>query len=323
MRVKTIVENKIPMIEVTNALGLRVVFCKIGASIYAIYLNNELMTLTPKTFVDFANKDIYYGKTIGGIANRVKNGQVDINGQEYQLLLNEGENALHGGVNGLSRCIFSSKVNIGKSFFSVIFTFKKKKMFDGLPGKVTYYISYGMTDQSNDLIIDFKAISDNDTIVALTNHTYFTLGDEDISKLHLQIPASRYVEPNRLDLVPEEEKEVTRVLDFRKKKLLVKDLEDKSIQDSKTLGYDHHFIFDSNDQPIILENKRFHLEITTDFTGCQIYTDNYADGIQMKNTTMLNHRGVAIEPQDSPLERKVLQKRQTYHRHIIYSFRKV
>ena len=322
MKTKYLKESKIPMIEVENELGLKVVFSTIGASIYSISFNNELMTLTPKTFTDFVKSSIYYGKTIGGISNRVRNGLVKIDDKEYHLLLNEGENALHGGQFCLSNTVFTPKVTFGKNYFSILYSFKKKKMKDGLPGNITYYISYSLNDISSDLLIDFKAMSDDKTVVALTNHLYFCLGDENLDHLFLTIPADKYVEPNPIDLVPEVEKDIIPCLDFRKKKPIMKDINDSYLQNSKTLGYDHHFILNSKDKPIILENNRYKLEITSDFSGAQIYTDNYADNIEMKSTTYLNHRGVAIEPQDSPLERLPLEKNHLYHHQIVYSFSK-
>ncbi len=310
------------MLEVENELGLKVTFCNVGASIYSICFNNEQMTLTPKNNKDFLNPNIYYGKTIGAIANRVKDGKVIIDGQEYQMLLNEGDNALHGGQFACSNCIFNSKINFGKNFFSIIYTFKKKKFKDGLPGNVTYYISYSMNDISTDLLVDFKANTSDKTVISLTNHAYFCLGNPSLEGLYLTIPADKYVEPNKNDLLPEREKEVDEIMDFRKKKPILKDINNKYLQDSKTLGYDHHYIFSDKDKPVILENNRYKLEIKTDFTGCQIYTDNYNDNVVMRTTTELTHRGIAIEPQDSPLERKVLEKNALYHHQIIYSFTK-
>ena len=322
MKVTYLKEEKIPMIQAENAFGLKVTFCNIGASIYSIIYNNELMTLTPKSPRDFLKPTIYYGKTIGGIANRVKDGKITIDDKEYQLLLNEGNNALHGGKYALSDCIFRSKINFGNNFFTILYTFKKKKMIDGLPGTITYYITYCLNDMSNELLADMKAISNDKTIISLTNHSYFCLGNDSIEGLYLTLPASKYVLPNPVDLTPGEEKEVNKVMDFRKKKLITRDINDKDIQASKTKGYDHHFIFDNDKEPVILENSKYKLEIKTDFPGCQIYTDNYPDDIAMKSTDKPCLRGVAIEPQDSPLERKTVLKGQIYHHQITYSFSK-
>lgn len=321
MKVKHIKVGKIPMIEVENALGLKVTLCNVGASIYSIYLNEDIMTLTPKNPNDFLLPTAYYGKTIGAITNRVKGGKVLINDKEYQMQLNEGDNTLHGGNFSLSNLIFSQKLNYGNNFFSVIFSFKKKKLKDGLPGNINYYICYSINDSSNDILLDMKAVSDDDTVIALTNHSYFCLGDKNVNNLSLQINASKYVVTDKDDLTPLEEKEVSHVLDFKKMKLISKDLNNKEIQSVKTKGYDHHYIFDDDNSPIILENRKYRLTIETNFSGCQIYTDNYPDNIIMTaNENETFNRGVAIEPQDSPLDRKVIKKGQLYNRIIKYSF---
>lgn len=325
MKTKYLRFGDIPLIEIDNELGLRVQLCAFGATIYAIYFNDELMTLTPKLTKDFVLPNIYYGKTIGAIAGRVKNGIVKINDKEYQLQLNEGENALHGGKYCASRYLFERKITNNNSIaFSVRFAFKKQNMKDGLPGKVEYDISYYVSAKDNVLLLSMRAFSNKDTVLALTNHSYFNLGEPNIDNLYLTIDADKFVHPNEKDLLPEELRHVDDVMSFKKSKRVIQDINNKYLRESKTKGYDHFYLFNNNDNKnkITLENKKYKLEISSTFEGSQIYTDNYEDGAKVLGTDAKLHRAIAIEPMDNPLDRKVLKKKELYNKEIMYTFSK-
>jgi len=90
------------LIKVENNVGLTITFANLGASVFSIYLNDEIMTMTTKNIADFKKTNVYYGKTIGRIANRIEDGKIEINNQVFQLTQNEGNNTLHGGPEGLS-----------------------------------------------------------------------------------------------------------------------------------------------------------------------------------------------------------------------------
>ena len=215
MKIRSVRIGSVPLIEADNGLGLRVQFSTFGASIYAIYFDNKIMTLTADNAKDFARPDIYYGKTIGAIAGRIKDGIVNINNKTYAMKTNEGLNVLHGGDYCVSRYLFAPKItNNSDVAFSIRYTFTKKKMKDNLPGNVKYIISYYVSAKENLILCDMRAQSNEDTIVALTNHSYFCLGDKDINNLILTVPAKKYVEPNKVNLVPEVEKDIIPCLDF-------------------------------------------------------------------------------------------------------------
>ena len=322
MQTRLVKIGDIPLIEADNGLGLKVRFSSYGATIYSIVFDGKIMTLTPKEVKDFARKDNFYGKTVGPIAGRVKEGLVEINGVTYQMDKNEGENTLHGGDFSVNKFLFTGKVtNNNDVAFSIRYTFTKKKMKDGLPGNVKYMISYYLSATENLLLCDYKVIPDDDTVIALTNHSYFCLGDKNIDNLYLTNPASKFVHPNVDDLLPEELREVTPVMDFRTRKRIKLGIDDPYLKNSKTNGYDHYYLKDDIKAPIILENSSYKLEITSTFEGAQIYTDNYPDNVAVYNTKEDTfNRAVAIEPMDNPLDRKITGKKDMYQREIIYRF---
>ena len=320
MKCENIKIEKTHLIQVDNGNGLRVLFSALGASIYAIFLDDKLMTLTPYYIKDFYKKSAYYGKTIGPIAGRIKDGLIDIDGTTYQLELNEENKALHGGDNGISNTIFNAKILNSGNGFAIMFSHKRKGSKKGIPGNVTYYVTYSMNNSENKIYVSHRVIVDKAMVLSLTNHAYFTLGETSIHGLKLKIPSSQIVNFDPHDLTPMEQMSIPECMDFRKIAPITKDINNDFLMKSKTKGIDHYFVLDNNEDPLILEGKHVRLEIKTNYQGYQLYTDNYADGIKMKDITCPDYRGVAIEPEDSPLERKTYHKGELYDRHVEYSF---
>ena len=317
---KFLVEDEKGKLKVTldNECGLKVVLNNIGASVYAIYFNDELMTMTPSNYLAFTKFNAYYGKTIGPIPNRLKDGLVKIGDKEYQMDQNEGENTLHSGKYGLSNQKFKYRIIDTKKAVGVTFTLVKKKKTDGLPGKVTYNVGYVLTENDNTLYVSISAFTDADTPLNMTNHTYFNLGENKIDSLKLTIPAHQYIETNKDNLLPERIKDIIPCLDFNKGKRIDKDIDDPYLQEHKTKGYDHCFLLDEGH--IKLESKKYQLDIETNFNAAQIYSDNYPDDVKMIGTHETIHRGLAIEPQQNLLENNILGKRQFFSKEIKYHF---
>ena len=321
MKVRVNGYRGIQYIEVINSLGLKATFSSLGATLLSVYLNDVSMTLSPKTNRDSINPNVYYGKTIGLIAGRIKNGQVVINDKTYQFDLNEGENTLHGGITGLSNQHFATQRFKKDDCFIIMFSTEKHKKKGHLPGTINTFIVYTIYDKENKIRVDFRSRSDEDTLVSLTNHSYFCLGDPNIDNLSLKLKSDRFVKVNEEDLVPESIEDILPCLDFNNEKKLIEDIDDPYLVNSKANGIDHYYIF-SKDRKLYLRNDNYKLIINTDFPGVVIYTDNYEDGVIMGSTEEIRRRGVAIEPEDNPLDRKILKKMEDYSRFIEYEFMK-
>ena len=248
-------EKNIITITIDNECGLSVTLTNIGASIVSINYQGELMTLTPKKMTDFVKPTIYYGKTIGPFPGRVKDGLINIKGETYQLDQNEGNNCLHSGKYGLSNQIFKYDVIKQKGFIGVNFMLTKKNKIDGVPGKIVYTVGYVLQEGNNSLNVFMRAMTNIDTIVGLTNHTYFTLGEQKVDSLKLTIPSHQFIYSNSEDLTPLEVRPIIPCLDFQKGKRIDKDINDPFLQEHKTKGYDHGFILDKGE--IRLESKKY------------------------------------------------------------------
>ena len=284
------------LIELSNKSGLKVILSTLGASIVEIYLDDVLLTMSPVSVNDLNRGDIYYGKTIGPIANRVKDGLVVINNKSYYLPLNEKGVSNHSGNDGLPNKIFDYRKEDNK----VTFEYRYNGV---LPGETLYRIIYTLGDRF--LRIDLEATPKEDTIIALTNHTFFNLGEACIDNLSLWIPANEYVEVDSNNLVPLRKRQINNYLDFNK---------EKSLKDS----YDHCYFL--KEKKAYLKSYKYRLDIETDYPCLQIYSDNFIDGVSVRNTTNKTRRGIAIEPEDSLLDRPLVKNGEQYSRYILYTF---
>ncbi|MGM9874056.1 MAG: hypothetical protein ACI31G_03980 [Bacilli bacterium] len=326
MNLNIISKENVSYIHVSNNKNLNVTLTTFGGSIFRIDYLDKTMTLTNKNYKDFYESGNYYGKTIGRIANRIKDGEVIINNKTYQMDKNEGNNCLHSGKDGWSHKIFDiSIIETKQDYIEVTFSYLSKDNEQGLPGNVKILVTYKIYLEEDIIDIEFKAKSDKDTVLALTNHSFFSLGEEDLSALKLTIKASKYVECGVDDLLPLKEKEVTNVLDFRKKKSITKQIKDPSIYNGKAHGYDHDYLFDEvglDKQNFVLESNSIKLDVRSDFESCQIYSCNYETNSPVLTSNENIYQGIAIEAQDSLLNRRQVKANETYQRTIRYIFSK-
>lgn len=307
-------------ISVTNDSGLEVVFCSLGASVYSLKLDIEPMILSYRDFPVFYDSPSYQGKTLGRIAGRIKDGKLDVDGVTYQLDQNEGNNTLHGGKESLSFKVWSHQVERLKNGIIVKFYYTSKKGECGFNGKVDFVVSYKIPKDDNNIIVEYDAYPrKEDTLINLTNHMYFNLANKkDILSHHLQIKAS---EVSILDeeLIVTGYKNVTdTIFDFRKPKLISKDIKSKELQAKKLNGYDHHFKLDlveATEYNISLKCEMYTLNIYTDYDEVVIYTDGYAkEDILLDDSKETVFKGIAIEP---CLSKPELVKRKTHYQHKI------
>ena len=314
-------KSDIQFVEVNNDKGLKVVFANLGAAIYSIRLDKYVLTRNVKDVEDFKKTEIYQGKTIGRVSNRMKGKKFFLNNVIYEVENNEGPNTLHGGLSGLSTIFFESVTNEYKDRIEIIYRHLSKHLEGGYPGNVRVEVKYVISKDENDIEVFYTATSDRDTILSLTNHTYFTLGCKSIHGLSLRINADEYLETNVEDLLPLGRNEVDEVLDFRNLKPITKDIENEKLQVSRLRGYDHFFYLNKKeDNEIVLENRLIRMNIYTDFEGVQIYTSGFDSGVPLYPECDYKYNSIAIEPSDSFEKLHLIKKDITYMRRIKYSF---
>ena len=296
------------LITLSNS-HLKVVFSSLGASVVSIYFDDELMSMTPINLEDLKRRDVYYGKTIGPIVNRIKDGLIKINNKVYRFPLNEVGVCNHSAAYGLSNTLFVSSISGDR----VVFT-HQQKINDV---RISYGVAY--TLYNSELRVDYIVRTSDKFVMSLTNHTFFTLGESSIDNLSLKIAADKYIESDKESLLPLEVKHIIDCLDFNEEKSITKDIDNSYLMDHKTKGYDHCFIV-KNSEDVILKSPRFKLEINSDFPCVHIYSDNYEDGVKIKNNSGRFRRAIAIEPEDNLLDKPIINKDDIYQRYIIYKF---
>ena len=319
MTVNTFDKNGIKFTEVINDNGFKVIFSNLGASIYLVRYDKYVFNRNVRNIEDFKITNQYYGKTIGRTSNRLKGHKFRIGEKIFDVEPNEGNNILHGGKYGLSCSYFT--VHTTSLLDKTIVSYETTLSNDGYPGELFVKVTYSVSND-DDILINYEATSSEDTLCSLTNHAYWTLGSKDISGLKLQISASKYLKTDPNSLLPISEEEVTETLDFRKEKIISRDLDSEELHAPRLNGYDHYYYFDKNDDSLkaTLRNNKFKMEVYTDFPGLQIYTHGYDNGKELFPDSDNLFNSVAIEPSESFMKLHVLKKDSVYSHYIRYIF---
>ena len=323
MKLQSFEKTGLQFVDVSNNSGLRVVFCNLGASIYSIRLDNYVLTRNVKDSNNFKDPNIFNGKTIGRVSNRMRGHSFYISNERYVMEPNEGENVLHGGINGLSNCYFEVKTNLLNDKAEIIYTYLSKHLEGGYPGNLTVEVKYVVLSDSNELDVFYSASCDMDTVIGFTNHSYFTLGCKSIKGLSLGTVSSNYLQTNSENLLAVGKKEITPVLDFRTPKSITKDIDDNSLHIGRFNGYDHFFYLDNkglDKVALTLSNKKIKMDVYTDFEGVQVYTFGFDCGHELYPECEPIFNSVAIEPSDSFEKLHLLKKDSLYKRTIRYIF---
>ena len=273
----------------------------------------------------------YFGVLVGRYANRIAKGKFTLDGKTYQLATNNGPNALHGGLKGFDKVIWTVEKLAGDS--SLQLTYKSKDGEEGYPGNVTATVVYSLSS-ANELKIDYKATTDKATPVNLTNHCYFNLSagtDSTISGHELFIQADKYT-PVDTTLIPTGKIETVKgtPFDFTTPKLIGKDL------GSVKGGYDHNWVLNRTSTGLEKISTVYHaasgrfMEVFTTEPGIQFYSGNFLDGT-LTNTKggkkYIQHAALCLETQhfpDSPNEpsfpNTILKPGETYTHTTVYKF---
>ncbi|QZE14597.1 galactose mutarotase [Halosquirtibacter laminarini] len=260
---------------------------------------NDLKEYTSKEYIDGCP---YFGAICGRYANRIKEGTFSIDEQEYKLAINNGPNALHGGIVGFDKIVWDATTEESLNNVAVKLTYLAKDMEEGYPGNMKVTVTYTLTD-SNDLIVKYQASSDKKTVINLTNHTYFNLnGANSTIKDHDLVVNADAVTPVDENLIPTGDylSVEESAFDFKQPKSL--GLEIDSLAD----GYDINFVLNKENDPLFAgtlshaETGR-HVSVFTTQPGLQIYTGYYIPEFTgHDNKKYGKYMGVAMETQHFP-----------------------
>jgi aldose 1-epimerase len=248
---------------------------------------NDDVVLGFKNIHEYLNAtEPFHGAIIGRVANRIDNGRFELNGVEYILPVNNKTNHLHGGEGGFHNVVWDVK-SINDT--SVVLRYFSEDGEMGYPGNVKVEVLYSI-NLKNEIIMQYKATSDSETPLMLTNHAFFNLAGEASGTINyhvLQINADSYIEIDST-LIPTGEiaKVEGTVFDFRNPKIIGKDLSKQSEikQLRYGLGYDHNWIINKKEGEMSFAGSIFDpssgrkLEVFTEEPVLLFYGGNFMNG---------------------------------------------
>lgn len=297
--------------------------------------NLENVVLSYADYDSYKNDPNYFGAAIGRVAGRIANSKFELEGNTYELESNESTHHLHGGKNGFHQMVWDVKTFKKDAEVGVELQNDIPEENDGYPGNLKVSMTYTLNN-NDELIIDYHAISDKNTVLTLTNHSYFNLNGNlkhPINNHIVTLDSSEFVELDK-ELIPTGNKiNVSGTpFDFRKGKTLGEGIESPITQNEYAEnGFDHYFIFDNQveDSVILKEpNSGRVMKIRTDQPGVVVYTaNNLDDTLELTEKKSEKYLGVTLETQSSPASLEfedfpgiVLKANEPYQKQTSYKF---
>ena len=330
----------IGLYTLTNANGVEVKITSYGGIVVSLKAPDrdgkfEDVVLGFDTLEEYIEKNSpFFGVLVGRYANRIANGKFSLNDIDYTLACNDGDNHLHGGIKGFDKVVWEAKeVSDGLEL-----AYLSADGEEGYPGNLAVTVTYTLSE-NDELKIEYAAMTDVDTIVNLTNHSYFNLagaGDGDVLGHELMINADRFT-PVDEGLIPTGElaSVVDTPMDFTQATPIGARIEEDYEQIQFAGGYDHNWVLNGVGKSPPLAAQVYEpssgrvLEVYTTEPGVQFYSGNFLDGtITGKSGKVYHHRyGFCLETQyfpDSPnkphFPSTVLRPGENYTQTTIFKF---
>lgn len=333
--------KQVTLVTAVNSNGMGMEVMDYGATLVAVTVPDRAgrlrdVVLGYDDVADYMRHGGYLGATIGRNGNRIGKSVVTIGGKDYSLDKNEGENNLHGGFHGFDRRIWNMELD--EANLSVTFQLHSPNGDQGFPGNVDVKVTYTLTED-NAIQIQYEGTTDADTILNMTNHSYFNLdghdsGDVLEQKLWLDADAFTVVDSESIPTGENAKVEGT-PMDFRTEKTIGRDIEADFEQLKLTGGYDHNFVLNHQGEGIRKVAKGtgavsgIVMEVFTDLPGVQLYTANYVTSDQVGKGGHAYEKRTAfcLETQVYPdanhhvdFPTSIVKAGQTYQTTTIYKF---
>ena len=308
--------EEVDLYTLRNAKGIETTITNYGGKIVTLKTPDRKgqfadIVLGFDNLAQYLDKNPFFGSLVGRYANRIANGEFKLDGHTYTLARNNGPNTLHGGLVGFDKKVWQAEDASGREGHSLRLQYVSKDGEENFPGTLTTTVTYTLTD-SNELKIDYQATTDKNTVLNLTNHSYFDLsgaGSGEILDHIVTINADRFT-PVNANLIPTGElKSVEGTpFDLRKPTPVRARINDKDQQLEYGSGYDHNFVLNGNGSSPQFAARAMDpksgrvLEVLTTQPGVQFYTGNHlGNGIKGKGGTTYNYRcGLCFETQHFP-----------------------
>lgn len=335
--------TEVTLYKLSNNKGLKAEIINYGGTITKLFVpdnkgNLDDITLGFDTLEGYLNNSPFFGALVGRHANRIEDAQFELNGKQYNLYKNNGNNHLHGGLKGFDKVVWNADIVKNVKDESLQLTYRSEDGEEGYPGNLDVKVTYTL-NEDNELIIDYYAVSDKDTVVNLTNHAYFNLCGHaagDVLSHEVMINADSFTaidehcsptgEIRKVDGTP---------MDLKTRKTLKTGLSSEYEQIIKGGGYDHNWVLNtagdiSKKAAEVYEKSTGRvMEVFTTKPGVQLYTANFLGntGPCKENAAYVKRGGLCLETQFFPNSMKhrnfpspVLKAGQEYCHKTIYKF---
>lgn len=336
--------NEVYLYSIKNSLGTEVKIINYGAALVQFNMSDRYGNVADiiggyDDLVSYVEGDGNQGAVVGRCTNRTADGRLIIDGREYRLTQNDGQNHLHGGKRGFDKKFWKEN-NFSDDLSSLSLSYASPDGEEGYPGRLDATVKYTLTDD-NALVIEYLATTSKKTPVNLTNHTFFNLAGYDSGNVYsqiLRIDADKYL-PTNEGLIPTGNIESLDGMpfDFRMPKPIGKDIGSDNVHIKRAGGYDICYVFgnESFDRPILRaklydENSGRALEVYTDQPCMQLYSANFLTNgrYPLKNGYPQSpHTFVCLETQKMPdsvnhpnFTNVILNVGEEYRHTVIYKF---
>lgn len=328
---------------ITNAAGTTAKFTNYGAILVEFWVADARGEMAD-VVLGYDNLESYFvngpnfGATIGRHANRIGGAKFTLNGVTYQLDQNDGNNNLHGGFNGYHKRLWEGRTYETEEGQAMEFTYHSPDGDQGFPGNLDVKVVYTLTED-NQLKIAYEAVSDQDTVLNLTNHSYFNLAGHNSGTVLDQlvwIDADEFTVADAESIPTGEIAKVAGTpMDFTKEKTIGQDINSDYQQLIWGTGFDHNWVLKTAPGNFGLVAKMTDeksgrvMETWTDMQGIQFYTANFLDGTEVgKGGVKYVQRSAAcFETQFYPnginranFPQPVLKAGETYRSTTVYKF---
>lgn len=328
--------NDIYSYKLNNCRGLSAEIINYGAILTRLVYNGTDVILGYDKFGEYIDNADYMGAIIGRNSNIIESSEFTLNGKTYKLFPNDKKNNLHGGKEGFNKKIWNAECVDGDEP-ALVLTYLSPDGEEGFPGNAHVKVTYTLTTD-NSLKIHYEVESDQDTVVNMTNHSYFNINGHDSGSIEGQSLwlASHFYTPNTQEIIPcgEIRSVEGTPFDFTKESKIGERLAIRHKQIDMFGGYDHNFVIDGRGYRLaaILKGDKsgITMEMYTDQPAFQFYlpVDFNPDREYKDGAKYVHYGALCLETQAFPNGLKyshfpdvVLKKGDKYDRITAYKFR--
>ena len=309
--------RNVQLFTLKNAQGTSVDIMDLGGVIVSLRTADATGNITDITTgfdhpQQYLSGSGYMGAIVGRYANRIANGRFSLDGKQYSLAKNNGDNAIHGGLIGFDKKFWHTDTESENSEASLSLTLESKDGEEGYPGNLTAKVTYTLNDRDQ-LIIDYSATTDKVTVINLTQHAYFNLnghGAGSVLDQEIMINADQYTPIDNESIPTGELASVEGTpLDFRTPKPIGVNINSSHEQIRFGSGFDHNFIISHPVEgeltlaaSVLSPSTGRTLNVYTDQPGIQFYTGNFLNGtlIGKEGAVYARRNAFCLETQHYP-----------------------